>query len=152
MLTSVKAKREPPRRESVQDQVCPPFRRVLTDKRCCVGPQEGLCEPRNRPRCFPPLLGRPSQARPHRQPRRLRADCGPPRRATARWRVKVDDGGSPAEAATTPGVPNPPWRDPQAGIPITFLSPRTIPSSAVELLVAPHNGDLRGFTSYRCSA
>lgn len=76
---------------------------------------------------FPPVLGRPSQARPHRQPRRLRADCERTRRAIVRCRVKVDDGGSPAEAATTPGIPNPPCRNPQAGIPITFLSPRTIP-------------------------
>lgn len=76
---------------------------------------------------FPPVLGRPSQARPHRQPRRLRADCERTRRAIVRCRVQVDDGGSPAEAATTPGIPNPPCRNPQAGIPITFLSPRTIP-------------------------
>lgn len=27
-------------------------------------------------------------------------------------RVKVDDGGSPAEAATTPGIPNPPCCNP----------------------------------------
>lgn len=74
-----------------------------------------------------PVLGRPSQARPHRQPRRLRADCERTRRAIVRCRVEVDDGGSPAEAATTPGIPNPPCRNPQAGIPITFLSPRTIP-------------------------
>lgn len=57
----------------------------------------------------------------------LACRCERTRRAIVRCRVKVDDGGSPAEAATTPGIPNPPCRNPQAGIPITFLSPRTIP-------------------------
>lgn len=32
----------------------------------------------------------------------------------------------PSEASTTPGIPNPPFRSPQAGIPITSLSQRTI--------------------------
>lgn len=110
-----------------QSQMCPPFVARTYCKRVLSRSSGGPVLASEQSPLFPPLLGRPSQARPHRQPRRLRADCERTRRAIVRWRVKVDDGGSPAEAATTPGIPNPPCRNPQAGIPITFLSPRTIP-------------------------